>query len=200
MWYYFKQTLFFFVYLIFMAMISLAITAIGIDALEAVLFGLCIAMYTFIVCSSNYKDGQEAVKLLQSNNMRRKQIIQTGEYIEIKKAGEFRPWKGFLIGFIVVIPLVVMLIVHLILHLSSGGTANGAGAASGIVYMLFYAPYSSFMTEAALKVGTHYFYLLYAVPYMMIICGVPYLIGAKKMQKQYDRIEQQQQMLYGDEK
>lgn len=196
MWYFTKQTLFLFVYLLFMSFVSFAVSAIQIFALKIVLLVLSLALYTFIVCASSFKEGQEAVKLLNSNDMQRRRIVETGEYIKLKTAGEYKAWKGFIFGLIVVAPLIICMIVHVILSSATG--ANGAGAVAGLVYSLFYAPYSIFLSETALVSNWQYYILLYAIPYMMGACGVPYLLGARKMQLQYDKIQEKHKELYGE--
>ena len=196
MWYYFKQTLFLFVYMLFMSFISFAIAALKIPALKVILLILSIALYVFIAVMSSFKEGQQSVSLLNSNDLQRKRIIETGEDIKLKTAGEYRVWKGFFLGFLVTLPLVICLIVHTIIAYTGGG--NGAGAVAGMGYALFYIPYSTFLETAVLESAGQYYILLYCVPFMMATCGSPYLLGARKMQAKYDKIQEKHNELYGD--
>ena len=195
MWDFFKQTIFLFIYLVFMAVIALAIDMINIPVLEGVLFIVSLALYTFIAVSSSYKDGKDGVKLMHSNDMQRKHMIETGEIVRIKSGGEYRVWKGFFSGFIVTLPLIICLIVHGILMGTTGSNAAGGVAAAG--YMMFYAVFGAFVPQSFSALGGHYFILLYAVPYMIIACGIPYMLGGRKIQKQYDKIKETQELIYG---
>lgn len=195
MWAFFKQIIFLFVYLFFMGIISYAIDQIGIVALEAVLHALCMLVYGFITVTSSYREGKDAAKLLNSNDMQRRHMIETGEPIAIKTGGEYRAWKGYFMGFAICIPLIICEIVHAIL-ISTTGSA-GAGGVMSIMYMMFFAIYGAFLPQPIAP--TSYFYLLYALPVMMVICGVPYFFGAKKVQAQYDSIKEKQRILYGED-
>ena len=45
----------------------------------------------------------------------------------------------------------------------------------------------------------HYYFNLIAVPIIMITTGLPYILGAKKIQRQQDMIKEKQRQIYGDD-
>ena len=195
MMYYLKQAFFAFIYLFFMMIIALGILCIGVPWVEFALSILNIALYGFIISMTFYKEGQNSMKVLHSNDIEREQIIKTGEPRKLKIHEEYKPWKGYVIGLIVCVPLLVCLLLHIIIALSSGGTLLGAGAVAGFIYLAFFAPCSVFFETATVWT---YFYILYAVPLIMLMCGIPYNLGASKIQRQYDRIAEKQRQIYGD--
>jgi len=195
--YYLKQFSFPFVYLIFMSLVAFAISAIGNDVLEIVLYVACIGLYTALMIMSNFKEGQEARKILHSNDLERRYMVEHGELRDIRPHEEYKPWKGFLFGIVTSAPLILCMLVHLILFFATGGTSNQAGAVAAIIYMLFYAPFESVLS---VTVGSHYFMLLYVVAYLALVMGIPYILGAKKMQKTYDVIAEKQTIIYGENK
>lgn len=194
--YYVKQALFPFLYLIFMAVIAAGIGLIGSVWAQVVLYLLNLGFYIFLMVVNFFKEGQNALKVRHANDLEREQIIRTGEALPLKLREEYKPWKGFFIGFITAIPLLFCMVLHLILVLCAGEAYIGAGTIASLVYLAFFAPYSVAFTTTLN--AWQYFILLYAVPAIMAIAGVPYMLGARKMQLQYDRIEEKQRQIYGD--
>jgi hypothetical protein len=198
--YFLKQSGFLFIYNIFMTIIALGILCIqGKDLLwlRMILCVLNIGLYLFIAGMTFYKEGQEALKVRNANDLEREQIIKTGEALPLKIAEEYKPWKGFVMGAIICAPMVIALIVHLILALATNGTVNGAGAVSGLLYMSFFAPVTELLGTETL-VWAQYFIQLYAIPIIVVTAGVGYMLGAKKIQAQYDKIHEKQRQIYGD--
>lgn len=194
--YYVKQSLFPFLYLIFMAIIAAGIGMINSVWAQVLLYLLNLAFYVFLMVINFFKEGQTALKVRHANDVERMQIIKTGDALPLKLREEYKPWKGFFIGFITALPLLFCLLLHLILILCAGEAYTGAGTVASLLYLVFFAPYSVAFSNALS--AWQYFILLYAVPLMMVITGVPYVLGARKIQNQYDRIEQKQRQIYGD--
>lgn len=195
MWYYIKQSFLSFIYLIFMAMISLSILMVNILWLKIVLNFLCVGLYLVVVCAASYKDGESALKVRVANDVERREIIRTGENRPLKLKEEYKPWKGFVFGAIACAPLVILLIIHAILVAINPGL-NGAGAISGLIYGMFYV-------FAGMFFGTfqswHYYFSLVALIVVPLATGVPYVLGAKKIERQQEMIKKKQRQIYGDE-
>ena len=198
--YFLKQSGFLFFYNIFMTIIALGILCIpgeNLAWLRIILCVLNIALYLFIVGMTFFKEGQDALKTRNANDLEREQIIKTGEALPLKLAEEYKPWKGFVMGAIICAPMVIALIVHFILALATHGTVNGAGAVAGLIYMSFFALVSELASVETLVWG-QYFIMLYALPLISGASGISYIMGANKIQAQYDRIHEQQRQIYGD--
>ena len=194
MMYYVKQSLFAFVYLLFMMIIAFGILCIGIPWLEITLCILNIGFYIGIMAVTFYKEGESSMKVLHANDIEREQIIKTGEDRPLKIHEEYKAWKGYVIGLIICIPLILCLIIHTVITIVSNGTMLGGGAVAGFIYLAFYAPISVIIGEANFW---GYYILLYAVPLISVTSGLFYNMGAKKIQRQYERIAEKQRQIYG---
>ena len=199
--YYIKQGLFPFIYLLFMAMIALGILCIqGLIWLKIVLCVANVALYGVIVFAAAFQDGQKAMKVQVANDLERREIIRTGEDRPLKLHEEYKPWKGFVFGFVACVPLIALLIVHVIVHFAGGG--NVVGGIAGIVYFMFFAFFrldATAATEEAAVISWYaYFGTLIALPVIMIVTGVAYILGAKKIQRQQNMIKEKQRQIYGE--
>lgn len=199
--YYIKQGVFPFIYLIFMAMIAFGILAIqGLVWLKVLLCVANVALYAVVVAATSYQDGQKAMKVQVANDLERREIIRTGEDRPLKIHEEYKPWKGFVFGLVSCVPLIVLLAVHTVVHLAGGG--SGAGAVAGLIYLMFFA---FFRLNVSLTSGENigiewytYYGALIAVPVIMLITGVSYVLGAKKIQRQQQMIREKQRQIYGE--
>ena len=201
--YFLKQALFPIMYLIFMAIIAAGIGLIGKDRndllwLKIILYLINLGFYIFIMGMTFFKEGQEALKIRHANDLEREEIVRTGEALPLKLTEEYKPWKGFVMGLIAAAPLVICMFMHLILILTAGEVYNGAGVVASLLYLAFFAPYSIFIHTTL--TCWQYFILLYAVVVFALMAGLPYVLGAKKQQAQYDKIAERQRMIYGDKK
>ncbi len=203
--YYLKQGVFPFIYMLFMAMIAFGILAIsGLLWLKIILAVLNIALYAVVVAAVSYKEGQESVKVQHANDLERMEIIRTGENRPLKVHEEYKPWKGFTFGFTACVPLVVLLALHTIVYLSTG-SYRGLGAIAGLVYFMFFVFFTFGAAASAGEAATgaalpwYSFYgALIALPIVMLITGIAYLLGAKKIMRQYEIIQEKQRSIYGD--
>ena len=198
MWYYVKQSMLSFVYLFFTAMTAIAIATIGDNLiwLKVVLGILNVGLYGVIIAAASFKDGQNALKVRMANDLERMQIIKTGEDRPLKLKEEYKPWKGFLTGFITCVPLLVLLILHTILILVLGDAYTGAGITASIIYMMFYL-FARVNSAVPVTPGLFY-WMLFALPFMMLLTGIPYILGARKIQLQQDAIKAKQRQIYGE--
>ena len=166
---------------------------------------LNVGFYAFIVAAVSYKEGQEAKKAQYANDLERMEIIRTGENRPLKIHEEYKPWKGFMFGFISCVPLLVLLIVHTVIHLAGGGYM-GFGAIAGIIYLMFFAFFrlninaSGAEGEAVAAISWYTYYgALIALPVVMLITGISYILGARKIRLQHEMIEEKQRSIYGAE-
>ena len=94
--YFLKQSGFLFIYNIFMTIIALGILCIqGKDLLwlRMILCVLNIGLYLFIAGMTFYKEGQEALKVRNANDLEREQIIKTGEALPLESEIPIAPAK-----------------------------------------------------------------------------------------------------------
>lgn len=195
-WYLVKQAFIPFTYLFFMAIIAFAILSIeGLIWLKAVLLGLNMALYFFVVCTSAFHDGQKALKVRIANDIERNQIILTGEDRPLKLSEEYKPWKGFAIGLVANIPLIILMVIHTILITAVGSAYTGAGAIAGFIYMMFFA---FFRMDGSVATATSFYYVLIMIPIIVLAVGISYSLGAKKIELQQERIKQKHREIYGD--
>lgn len=199
-WYNVKAAVVPFVYLIFMAMTAMGIVLIddSLLILKITLTILNIALYAFIIAITSYKDGQTALKTRLANDLERVQIIKTGEDCPLKLVEEYKPWKGFLPGLVACIPCVILLIVHTILFLTMGTDYMGAGATAGFIYMMFFSIVRLLQSAGSPSPYLYYFCLI-CIAVLPVCTGIPYILGAKKIEKQQERIRERQRQIYGDD-
>lgn len=198
MWYYIKQALIPFVYLFFMALLAFSIITIqGLVWLKVILLILNFGLYAGLICTVSFKEGEEALKVQLANDLERREIIRTGEDRPLRLKEEYKAWKGFLQGFISCVPLIVMLIIHTILILTVGEEANGVGAVSSFIYMMFTAFIK--VDETVPFAQWNYYFPLIAVPILSCLTGFSYILGAKKIERQQQKIKQTHRLLHGDD-
>ncbi len=199
LWYFIKSALVPFMYLIFVAIIALGIITISDEllALKIIFSILNIALFALVVGTTSYRDGQTALKVRIANDLERMQIIKTGEERPLKLAQEYKPWKGFVIGLLACIPCVILLIIHTIMIFSAGMDQTGAGAICGFIYMLFFS-----LVRLVLEAGAPSPYLFYfssiCLVFVPLFTGIPYIIGAKRVERQQEKIRQRQREIYGE--
>lgn len=195
-WYFLKQMFFPLVYMVILSITSIGITAINNDLmwLKYILNAIVLAFFALIIGAVSWKDGEEGAKVLHANDLERRRIVETGEDRPLNLLKEYRPWKGFLAGLSTCVPLIIMIIIHAIM--SSTGAGNGAGAVAGFVYMIVFM---FFMPDLNMTLtASHYYLTLTAIPIFMVITGVAYILGYRKIQKQYQSVERKQNQIYGD--
>ena len=206
--FYLKQSLFPFIYIIFMAAIALGILMIqDLIWLQVILAVLNVGLYGIVVCAASFKDGQEAMKVQIANDLERREMIRTGMDRPLKLAQEYKPWKGFVFGLIACIPLVLLLAIHTVVHFATGGAYSGIGAIAGLVYMMFFIFFRFGSTSAAAAEGAAesavipwytYYGALIALPVVSLLTGIAYILGAKKIMRQQEMIKERQRQIYGD--
>lgn len=197
--FYLKMAFMPFIYLLFSAMLGVGATTISGENLEWLKYSLCALntlFYAFIMGMAAFKDGQEALKVREQNDTYRRVIARTGEDLPLKINEEYTPWKGFVISLISCIPSVLLVIIHLCLNI--GVAYPGNNGVGGIAALLNMVVFSFFMIDGVVTT-LEYLFVLLIVPFICLVYGGMYNLGAMNMQKQYDKIAETQRELHGDQ-
>lgn len=196
-WYYIKQMFLPIMYTIFAAMIAFGILCIqGMDWLKIILLILNIALFAFIICANYFKEGEKAYKVRLANDLEREMIIRTGEDRPIDRNGEYKPWKGFVMGVISCAPLIILMIIHAIIIFFINPEKEVVGGITAFIYMSFFGLFW-LDTSIALS-GVAYFACLIYVPALVTFMGVPYILGARKIEIQQQMIKEKHRQIYGE--
>ena len=196
MLYYLKKSIIGWVYTISMAFIAYGIMAwTSMSVVIKIFLAIAnLAMYGLVVVFTGMRDGEEAMRILHDNDANRRRIIQTGADIPINRLKEYRAYKGFIVGLFVAAPMILLLIIHAIVYFTTGNVVVGG------IAVLIYNGYSIFFgLFMSLAGGVNAFYLLAFIPVIMCFSGIPYIIGARKMQKMYESIKKQKDEIYGEQ-
>ena len=197
--FYLKKAFFILVYIVLTSFIAMAVLLIkGEIALKIILLIANLGLFGYIVCGIAYQDGQRAYKVLHSNDKEREYIVKTGEYRKLKVSEEYKAYKGFLIGFISCVPLVVMLLMQFIitqinpLNVSMGETAN---------YLYFFISAFANLDPNGIYEAVIYaspYWSLLSIPPIMIVHGISFILGAKKIERQYQTVKDVHKSIYGE--
>ena len=191
---YFKAPLFSFVFLLMFAISGFAVEFIETLWLKILLGSVLILFYLFVVFIVFFTEGAQALKIRHANDDDRYEMVKTGEERYINETAEYKPFKGFLMGGIVCAPMIIFLLIHVIIMLS-GGTNLFFGQAAGFVYTVFYCIPTATITQASVW---QYLYVLYALPLLVGVGGIGYILGARKQQAIYDKSEETKKKIYGE--
>ena len=195
MTFYFKRAILPWVYLVFMMVMTLSVHAIESAALKYVLISATLLLYLFIVGSISYKDGEKALKVRIKNDIERRNIVETGEDRHLDLVEEYKFYKGFLIALVTSFPLLVLLILHTIFIPTSNGMTTTFGTIANVLYSIIFNFFR--VSNNSLTVYTTYWTLLY-VPAMMLAVGIPYILGAKSVERQQEQIKDIHKQIYGE--
>lgn len=193
--YYFKQSIFLFVYLLTTSIASLLLLVIPTVWIRFALAILLLAIYLVVVFVAMKQEGEKALKKRHANDLTRKRMITTGQVVEFDNVGEYAIYKGFLIGLFSNMPMLLLLLIHSIIFIC-GSSFITFGTISSVVYSIYTAPIIS-LTSNQFTMATHYI-TLYGAVLSTLISGVGYILGGRKLQLQYDRIEEKQKSIYGE--
>lgn len=202
--YFVKQTFVPFMYLGMFALIDFAILCIGdkpgLIALKVCLCAACLVFYVVLLSIVSYRDGQTAYKTLLSNDINRRQIIETGREYPVKVAEEYKAYKGFVSGLFVCVPLLICTIIHMCTSGFSNASVessstNSAGVVMSFLYMVVFA---FARVKNSMAITPNMFYIcLAALPIIILTMGILYILGAKKIIRQQEMIKKQQNYLHG---
>ncbi len=195
MWTYIKQSFMAFFYLLFMVSTTYAIALLE-EKFFWLKISLCLAnliLYFIILAGASFKDGEQALKVRNVNDLRRKEIIRTGEDLPLKIHEEYAVWKGFLAGFIACIPLVLLLLIHTVLLICGSEVTIFGNIASWI--------YNGFFVWVRLlgDVNSYtYYWALISVPFIVGISGTFYILGARRVELEQENIKQIHKVIHGE--
>lgn len=197
--FYLKKAFFILVYIVLTSFIAMAILLIdGETALKIILLIVNLAFFMYIVCGIAYQDGQKAYKILHANDKEREYIVKTGEYRQLKVSEEYKAYKGFLIGLISCVPLLVMLIIHLIVSLNSPANTSVSETAN---YIYFFVSAFANLDPNGIYEAVIYaspYWSLLSIPPIMIAHGISFILGARKIERQYQTVKDVHKSIYGE--
>ncbi len=205
MWYLIKQSLIPLAYLLFgTAIAGGAFSISNSPAVQIVILALNLGLFLFVVVTLIKKEGEKGYMTLVNNDVSRRRIVETGEDLPLKVAEEYKVWKGFAIGGVICFPLVIMIIVHTILILAVNPTQTLAGVCASILYMVVFAfaRVGVVMPEDVTQIPVDpymYYWTLIAIPIILLATGIPYILGAKKIEKQQQQIKETHLSIHGEE-
>lgn len=189
--YYLKNCFIFYVYLLIMMITALAIAAIeNMLWLQIILSVLNIGLFSFIMFTMCKKTGEDAYKLKHTNDIKRRVIMQTGDYYNFDTVSEYGKYKGLYIGIYTAAPLIIMLLLHLIIGFF-GVRASALEVACAFTYGMFVFPVKIINANASI------YWSVYAVIILVLIAWAGYGAGAIKMQRQYAKIQKTNEQIYG---
>lgn len=189
--YYLKNCFIFYVYLLIMMITALAIAAIeNMLWLQIILSVLNIGLFSFIMFTMCKKIGEDAYKLKHTNDIKRRVIMQTGDYYNFDTVSEYGKYKGLYIGIYTAAPLIIMLLLHLIIGFF-GVRASALEVACAFTYGMFVFPVKIISANASI------YWSAYAVIILVLIAWAGYGAGAIKMQRQYAKIQKTNEQIYG---
>lgn len=197
--FYLKKAFFIFVYIILTSFIAMAIAVIkGQTLLKVALLVANMGLFLYIVCMMAYQDGQKALKVRIANDKEREYIVRTGEYRKLNKSEEFAPYKGFLVGFVSCLPLIVILIINLIVSYTNLANTSVADVANYLYFCMgaFANLDPSGVHEAVIYASPYWSLLI--VPLIMLANGIFFILGAKKIEKQYQKVKDIHKGIYGE--
>lgn len=189
MWYFFKQSIFLIGLMLFMVMTCVAILQITVPWVMLIVALLNLSLYATAVILIFYREGEKAWKLRQANDMERLRIVRTGMDIKINTTEEYSLWKGFIFGLASTVPLIIALIVHTFM----GPDNLIVGQVSVMVYYVFYLPYYALrccITPGFMPGFYDYYHILYVVVAMALFSALGYYLGARKLERAQEKVEQ----------
>ena len=192
--YYLKNAFLPFMYTIFCSMIAIGVFSIESKPFGFILLALNFAVYIFVLAVVGFKGGEQAYKVMLTNDMERREIIRTGKDRPINEKEEYSPVKGFMLGFVPCIPLLVLMFIQFLISIF-GGSYEGLSAIGSLIYKVVYAffEYAEIFTK-----GYGKFICLLIVPVIIISTYVSYELGAKKERKVQEKIKESKKYIYGE--
>lgn len=182
------------IYLIFFMIIGFSITAINLLWLELVLCAVLTIFYAILVSVAFYKDGEKAMRVRYENDLIRKVMVERGEDLPLRLHEEYKAWKGFVSGLVASLPTVILVIIHFLVQAISSSPNNLFGVVAGLYSVEIYGFFLALEKTSTLS----YAFNLLMVPYLALICGVPYCLGGRKIDKQQAKIKETQIKIHGD--
>ena len=196
--FYLKMAFMPFIYLVFSAMLGLAVLTIQDEKLvwlQYVLCGVNLAFYALVMSMAAIKDGRKALKIREQNDTYRRVIMETGDDLPLNIVEEYTPWKGLTVSVLACLPSIILVAIHFILNIGVSVPNNDIGGIAGVLNLVVF---SFFMIDGVILTAEYAFILL-IVPFVCLVYGIMYIIGANLEQKNYDKIRQTHRELHGED-
>lgn len=198
MGYYVKKAMIGFVYLIFSAITAYGIIFIpDLPWLRVILLILNVGLYSYVLGATAFQDGQAAYKVRMANDLNRKQIVLTGEDIPLDTKKEYKAYKGFIIGLIICAPLIILLTIHIIVT-SSNPLNQDFGTTACFLYMMAYAFAGVNVSATKFFAVVSPYWTLLAIPLIVLVQGILYYLGGRKIELQQEMIRERQKIIHGE--
>lgn len=192
--YYLKNAAIYYVYLILTMITAFAISAIkDLLWLKIILCILNMGLFCFIMFVMSAKTGEEAFKLKHTNDIKRRVIMETGDYYEFDTVKEYGRFKGVYIGLYASFPLFVMIFVQIILDICRV-ESSAISLVVGFTYGTFFFPLRMINNTVSV------YFSLYGAVIILLIAGLGYYFGARKIRLQTDKIKRTNEQIYGKRK
>lgn len=190
--YYVKETWVIWVYTILTMITAMAITMIqNLLWLQMILFVLNLGLFGLVVFMMVFKTGETAAKLKHSNDIKRRVIMETGDYYDFDKVSEYGRYKGAMIGVFAVAPLLILLLIQVIFDIC-GSDSPTISAIVGFTYGAFFLPLR--VIDNTISV----YWALYTIVLVIPLTHIAYFMGALKVKRQSDKIKKTNRMIYGN--
>lgn len=198
--YYFQKAIFPVIYLILTAITGFAGLSFSNEllALKIIIGVVNLFLYSFFVAYSSYKNGEDAMGVRYGNDLARKEIVRTGRDLKLKVHEEYKVWKGFFLGFLSCVPLIVLWIVHLIIIAVTGESASVVGGFTMMLYVVVIFFFN--LNVDQINSSSGFYYTALYLPYMVILSGIFYILGARKTWERREIANRKLQDIYGDDK
>lgn len=198
--YYFQKAAFPVVYLVLTAVTAFAGLSLSnsLMALKIIIGIIDVALYTYFVAFFALKTGEEAMSVRYNNDVTRAEMVRTQRALPIKQHEEYKVWKGFFLGFLSCIPLIILWIVHLTIITATGKAASQVGGFTMLLYLVVI--YFFNLDVNLISAATGFYYTALYLPYMVILTGVFYLIGARRTQRSREAAARKLKDIYGEDK
>ena len=194
--YYLRKFFLIFVYLVSSGIIGAgALSMNASEWIKLILLVLNLALFVFIYCGIAFKDGEKALKVRISNDKMRELIVLTGDDYKLDLEGEFKVRKGFITGALACIPLAFFLLIDLLIAREN----NVAVMAIQIFYMAFYGFFNlDFLDVHEVPLYSSHYWALISVPILIILQGVFFYMGGKKVEREQKRFKNRHNDLFGE--
>ena len=190
-----KQAVLPIIYIVLMAFTAIGVMCMNDDAvfLKVGLLILNLALFAYVVGAMAYKDGQDALNIRDANDVERRIIIETGEDRKLKIAEEYAPWKGFGFGLVACSPLIILTILQIIFNL--------CGVSSQVPEII--ATYMFMMISSLIQLAGLKGFAWVVILSLIFVCGcigIPYIFGAKKIERHKQVIKETHKKIYGKDR
>ncbi len=173
-------------------LLSLAVTLIFGSGVATLILTIVSALFFFVgAFALGDKYGRESARKRYSNMSALKNALQNGTEITVDTVGEYRWYKGFLIGLYSCSLMLLMVVIQLMITVC-GGTTTALIDAVKVTFVVFTAPQNAMSTSVSA-----YYSLLYVVA-TAVATGLGYMAGKYKVDVERRTVAAIDKEIYGD--